>query len=545
MSFKYHGYYCGPGWSDGKWQNSVCGHSTAIDALDQTCKEHDCSYKTHGPSKGADFDFAAKNFGVSKGFKASAAAIGVGAKGLVFTESANNLSSSKMYIDASKQRSASTSRGRQPATPPNSARNPRVVSLSISRSDARAANTAAFRARPVTFAKSTQTSSARYGNSSSVAGGKRFGKAKRGSVRKFAKSRKGRLVKSGVSLVHEFGDTATSTPAQQLVTLGHSTCALEQMQVALAGLLFKKLIRKAGYDMRSFQELVVVNGGGTASSEITITYRPSTTPTSANAVVSWVPGAGVQMSANAFAVWFCNTARPWVYTALDQFIFVSIQLIQKSGAVGQPAFIPPTLLWLERAKVSYHVKSSMKFQNRSGTNVSGNQEDDVNNVPLYGKSYSGFGTGPTPRQADKTSLAVTSFLAEQAHGLINPAPADVNASGYLEPPNPTLLGRATKWTKVMMNPGLVKTSVLTDKKSISFNAFVKLLFLSWTLNTAVTVKTMTRNGNYRLFMVEKILQAGVADTANLVLAYEINYELSMDMSFGRTGEIVTKFVSAV
>jgi len=202
-------------------------------------------------------------------------------------------------------------------------------------------------------------------------------------------------------------------------------------------------------------------------------------------------------------------------------------------------------LWLERAKVTYVVKSSMKFQNRSGTNVSGNQEDDVNNVPLYGKSYAGSGTGPIPRQSDKTNGAVASFMAEPSHGLIAPDPVQVNASGYYEPPNPTLLGRATKWAKVMLNPGVVKTSVIYDKKTIGFTTFVRLLMLSWTLDTGTIVKTQTRNGNYRLFMVEKILQAGVADTAALSLAYEINYELSMDMTFGRTGEIVTKFVSAV
>ncbi len=41
---KYHGEYCGPGWSDGKHQNSVAGYATARDHLDQACKDHDKAY---------------------------------------------------------------------------------------------------------------------------------------------------------------------------------------------------------------------------------------------------------------------------------------------------------------------------------------------------------------------------------------------------------------------------------------------------------------------------------------------------------------------
>ena len=47
MSFKLHGNYCGPGWSDGKYQPSVRdGSSKPIDELDDACREHDSSYAT-------------------------------------------------------------------------------------------------------------------------------------------------------------------------------------------------------------------------------------------------------------------------------------------------------------------------------------------------------------------------------------------------------------------------------------------------------------------------------------------------------------------
>lgn len=76
MSYNYHGDYCGPGWSAGKWQNSVTSNVPARDAFDQTCKEHDHVYavtKDSTKRDAADAKFYRENFG--KGWKRSAAAL--------------------------------------------------------------------------------------------------------------------------------------------------------------------------------------------------------------------------------------------------------------------------------------------------------------------------------------------------------------------------------------------------------------------------------------------------------------------------------------
>lgn len=39
------GLYCGPNWSEGEEQESVCGIAPASSYLDQACKEHDCAYE--------------------------------------------------------------------------------------------------------------------------------------------------------------------------------------------------------------------------------------------------------------------------------------------------------------------------------------------------------------------------------------------------------------------------------------------------------------------------------------------------------------------
>ena len=70
-----HGAWCGQGWSDNKAQDSVVGYSTAVDRLDQTCKEHDI-----GIAKGEDRDELDNTFiraNVGKGIKAQIAATAV------------------------------------------------------------------------------------------------------------------------------------------------------------------------------------------------------------------------------------------------------------------------------------------------------------------------------------------------------------------------------------------------------------------------------------------------------------------------------------
>lgn len=78
MSVKYHGRYCGPGWSAGKYQQSVKSKVPPIDDFDATCKEHDGAYAQPTNSKArskADDKFFRENIG--NGPKRALAALAV------------------------------------------------------------------------------------------------------------------------------------------------------------------------------------------------------------------------------------------------------------------------------------------------------------------------------------------------------------------------------------------------------------------------------------------------------------------------------------
>jgi len=76
ISVPYHGNYCGPGWSAGVRQASVAGAlAPAVDAFDETCREHDAAYALGQDVGLADAKFVKSNLG--RGVKRSVAAIAV------------------------------------------------------------------------------------------------------------------------------------------------------------------------------------------------------------------------------------------------------------------------------------------------------------------------------------------------------------------------------------------------------------------------------------------------------------------------------------
>jgi hypothetical protein len=78
---RYHGNYCGPGWSDGKYQDSVVGLLEPIDEFDETCKVHDAAYASNDDLRTADLKFAKDNI-MSLNPKRVAAGLMVGAQGI-------------------------------------------------------------------------------------------------------------------------------------------------------------------------------------------------------------------------------------------------------------------------------------------------------------------------------------------------------------------------------------------------------------------------------------------------------------------------------
>lgn len=91
MTFRYHGNWCGPGWSDGRYTASTPGYAPPIDEFDETCKQHDLALSGGRRNFGADMTFVTSNIAKEpKRSLAAALVLGRATLDLLFAENKSN-----------------------------------------------------------------------------------------------------------------------------------------------------------------------------------------------------------------------------------------------------------------------------------------------------------------------------------------------------------------------------------------------------------------------------------------------------------------------
>lgn len=207
--------WCGPGWSDGKWQDSVCGYSTARSRFDQACKEHDCDI-SKGDEEGADWRFLRD---------APNKLIGIAP---LISHKLNNIMNK--FTQTGRKRSDSSS------------------SMMTGLTD-------------YTIPRSIQN----YG----------VGSMTRIVPRKMGRMKKG--VK-GVMYMYENGgvisetNTTAGQPISQVLYIGHTTLNRDRASLAIWAAILKRLIQKAGIDVPTLVENVFENTNSNNSYVIDVQY---------------------------------------------------------------------------------------------------------------------------------------------------------------------------------------------------------------------------------------------------------------------------------
>lgn len=173
----------------------------------------------------------------------------------------------------------------------------------------------------------------------------------------------------------------------------------------------------------------------------------------------------------------------------------------------------------------FHIfsKSELKVQNRTLAADNSNDATDVSNNPLIGYEYR-FSSG-SPRSKHGTNSNLLSSVSEPS-GLITARAAQLEAA-MKEPPSPTSWWNCVASSKVRLEPGEIKKSVIYHKSSMNLLKFMKKCNFSVGHN----LKQVSLFGKSSLLALEDIIN--VNPTNNISLAYEINRE------FG--GYLTTKF----
>lgn len=345
-------------------------------------------------------------------------------------------------------------------------------------------------------------------------------------------------IKGAIKTVERGGviDTYSLTQKQQVAYVGHTTFAPDHFKDMICRALIKRLFWKAGITIGDFNS-VCISANTTATYRITVHYSAGIGTTNADSKYTIDQPVTNTFDQSVIAL---NT---WLFSAWtnDQVVFKALTLTTLHNTTVSNVL---SMINLERTKIHVNVKSSLKIQNRS-TNSSNTSEDVVDNVPLYGRSYEGPGNGCVGRSfSNVQNITAPGNFFPASLQAFEIAPGTNNnyqdPSIYGEPPLPRSFHNCKRSGKIHLDPGEIKTSVISYVRSFGFNTIFNVLF-NGTTTPAGTLQRFFY-GNYRMFCVEKMITAiAQTDASSIKVAYEVDTKMGLyvtDTNFNMSSYVV-------
>ena len=344
---------------------------------------------------------------------------------------------------------------------------------------------------------------------------KSAGFIKRGrKMRNFRKWKK--FMDDGVVTVNEKGGIVTS---QYCRYIGHASMPRDAIIRMVWAAVVKKLLVRVGYPIEAAQ---IVIGGMPVGDVIVLSYKES--PAAPIGSVTFTVAGPTSL---------LNIADYFRANVLDNNNYEFIGINYNPSATSPWARI---LMPLQNFYLKFDCKGSLKIQNRSTNSADDEQSDEVDNVPLYGRSYEGTGSGTlvdTPAMTPPANL----FADDQTGVILYDGVNDMR-----EPMLPPSAVRAKRSGKVRLEPGHIKTSSLQTKMTIRFNDFfTKLGKFANVVSPSTTAYSQHPLGKFKLMALEKIIETQ-ADPLPITVAYEHNLRIAVSC-FGKPNQTRQTFVT--
>jgi len=317
----------------------------------------------------------------------------------------------------------------------------------------------------------------------------------------------------GFLLEAMFNSGTPDTNFAQSLFFGHSTFNKKSLVKTASYALTKMIATKLGKAYN--QGLDPVSNLG---HRITISYRNTFTgDNEATALSATFSGATITWDAMAaqFQTWL-NLATAGAETLWSKLVYE-----ERTTAAVASDYVNLLTLDLTTCRFSFHSKSALKVQNRTrGASI---ESDAVDNVPIYGKSYEGYGNYFSYFQ-DKVSDQGENFAPCTDNDACSFGagtsfkPAD-SLNTLREPPPGCMFHNVQKTGNAHLDPGMIKTSLLTSAKSCTLKQLQSYLNKDRISNGSQLVTI----GKYRFFLLEKMVQAEASTQENrLRVAVEID-----------------------
>lgn len=347
-------------------------------------------------------------------------------------------------------------------------------------------------------------------------------------------SKKGKLDyfgKAGIVYAQEYGGVLTDTgsgPFLQSAAIGHANYSQFSLYATIALAMTKMIASKMRRQMINVNDIIEFAGDG--SILLVLIYRVNTFSSTTPSTLTLTAGT---------TRWF-EIAR-WFFDLMRTTFTKSTQLVtlrandRVAGTPEQPA-IQLFEVDLTKARIQLYNKSALKIQNRTINSAGNDESEDVDNVPLYGKSYEGYGNyayfkhgRDTFKSLNMSNLQVNSPVDPIFGAGYHKYPVGTykfygstgtpgGLDALVEPPVQSQFSHVAKIGKAHLDPAEIKSSVLEHSTSSNLNVMIKKIVQ---VNNANALDVPI--GKYRFFIMEKMIQAVTTTEVNAIkLAYEVD-----------------------
>lgn len=338
--------------------------------------------------------------------------------------------------------------------------------------------------------------------------------------------------RKGVVIAGELGGVLDDTvaPYSQSMAVGHASYTCETVYWSAALAVTKMLFQKSNMKVVEFKDVIIPPNKGPGI--VGLHIRPTLNTVNVVNTLSLVAGTTTFVDV---AQWLVNQFKS--FNPSSKFTRLTFEK-QHQNVTGNTS--GSTILAdfdMTKCKLDFYSKSALKIQNRTVSSANNNEEDDVDNVPLYGKSYYGKGNWCAHKITENEIDLFTPNLSNyhqtfSALSIWNPvwtkrfegSPSTSTTTGVstsLQEPQPRSAYTNVKYVgKAHLDPGHIKTSVLYDRSTIYLNSLIRQIQF---VGANIGDQNGLNLGNFRMYHFERMIQAVELDESNSIkLAFEVD-----------------------
>jgi len=194
---------------------------------------------------------------------------------------------------------------------------------------------------------------------------------------------------------------------------------------------------------------------------------------------------------------------------------------------------------LTKATIRLISESTFKIQNHSKNG--GESADDVDNVPLIGKSYKIRGQA-IQIHGQPRGFATNNMTSSNSKGIVAYSANNDTSGKFKEPVLKGTVVGCISYGDVQIQPGEIRTSIETFNKNMSFTQFFNKLQYQWDTGSAKQYNPGTQLGTTTFFGLEK--QLNNDNISPIIIDYEHNLRMGTVVSLKQTGFTSQYFIKA-